>query len=568
MCTIAALLDVGFWRVGDAESHGQSAVHGDATVTFRHDSVAERCQYGRGAQFASARTLHPEGKIAMTPSLRTGLRSALLAAAVTSLAMPALAETVTLHFVQTNDIDQMAGDDERGGFAKLASAANAERAEEGTTFLVHSGDTLSPSLLSGIDKGAHIIDILNQMDVAVMTPGNHEFDFGAETFRTRIGEATFPVVTSNVREPDGSQPANTMDTLMVDVGDVKVGFYGLTTYETPEVSSPGEITFADEIETARAKQAELKEAGADFVVAVIHSGFAEDMELARQGLADLILTGHDEHLLTYYNGRTAMTESHSQANYVVVTTITLDKTVEDGNVEVSWSPAFEVVDTADVEPDPEIAAVVQSYQEKLDQELGIEIGTTETELDSRRASVRSQETAIGNLIADAMREAVDADVALTNGGGIRGDREYQAGSPLTRGDILAELPFGNKTVKLELTGAKIKEALENGFSQVEEVAGRFPHISGMTVEVDLKKPAAERVVSVMVGGEPLDEAKTYTLATNDFVARGGDGYTAFADATNLIDPVDAQLMASQVIDYVAEMGTVAPEPEGRIKQAM
>jgi len=508
---------------------------------------------------------NPEGKTAMMPCMRTGLRSALFVAAVTALAWPALAETVTLRFVQTNDIDRMEEDDGRGGFAKLAAVANAQRGEDGTTFLVHSGDTLSPSLLSGIDKGAHIIDILNQMDVDVMTPGNHEFDFTADTFRTRMREATFPIVTSNVREPDGSQPANTVDTLIEEVGGVKVGFYGLTTAETPEVSSPADITFADEIETARAKQAELKAAGADFVVAVIHSGFVEDMELARQGLADLILTGHDEHLLTFYNGRTAMTESESQANHVVVTTITLDKSEEDGRVSVSWTPAFEIIDTIDVEADPNVAAVVQSYQEKLDEELGIEIGTTETPLDSRRASVRSQETAIGNLIADAMREAVGADVALTNGGGIRGDREYEAGASLTRGDILAELPFGNKTVKLELTGAKIKEALENGFSQVEEVAGRFPQISGMTVEADLTKPAGERVVSVMVGGEPIDEAKTYTLATNDFMARGGDGYTAFVGAPNLIDEVDAQLMASQVIDYVAEMGTIAPAPEGRIK---
>jgi 2',3'-cyclic-nucleotide 2'-phosphodiesterase (5'-nucleotidase family) len=244
-----------------------------------------------------------------------------------SAAAPALAETFTFRFVQTNDIDRMEEANGRGGFAKLAAVANAARAE-GTTFLVHSGDTLSPSLLSGIDRGAHIIDILNQMDVAVMTPGNHEFDFGADIFRTRIGEATFPVVTSNVREPGGGQPANTLDTTVIEADGVVFGFYGLTTAETPEVSSPGDITFADEIETARAKQAELQEAGADFIVAVVHSGFTEDMELAREGLADLVLTGHDEHLLTFYDGRTAMTESESQSNYVVVTTITLDKTVD------------------------------------------------------------------------------------------------------------------------------------------------------------------------------------------------------------------------------------------------
>src|SRR4028118_822536 len=108
---------------------------------------------------------------------------------------------------------------------------------------------------------------------------------------------------------------------------------------------------------------------------------------------------------------------------------------------------------------------------------------------------------MGSLIADATREAVGADIAITNGGGIRADREYPAGTKLTRGDILAELPFGNVTVKLELSGQQILDGLENGFSQVREVAGRFPQVSGLTVDADLSKPPGERVVSVAINGE-------------------------------------------------------------------
>ena len=500
----------------------------------------------------------------MNSSIRTTLKAALFATALSAIAWPALADNVTLRFVQTGDIDRMEEHDNRGGFAKLAAVIKRERAE-GTTFFVHSGDTLSPSLLSGIDKGAHQIDILNQMGVDVMTPGNHEFDFGADTFRTRIGEAKFPIVTSNVREPGDAQPANTVDTKLVTVGDVKIGFYGLTTAETPDVSSPGDITFADEIDTARARQESLKGEGADFVVAVVHSGLTEDMALAREGLADLVLSGHDEHLLVFYNGRTVLTELESQADHVVVTTITLDKSEKDGKVSVKWTPEFDIVDTIGIEPDPEIAAVVKTYKDKLDKELAIEIGTTETALDSRRATVRSQEAAIGNLIADAMRAAVDADVAITNGGGIRADREYAAGTKLTRGDILAELPFGNKTVKLELTGAQLREALENGFSQVEEGTGRFPQVSGLAIEVDLSKPAGERVKSVTVGDGPLDDAKPTRSRPTISWPRGGDGYSVLSGAKQLIDPIDAQLMASQVIDYVAAEGTVRPQVEGRIK---
>ena len=500
----------------------------------------------------------------MLQDLKTRFATALAAAALAAVALPAFAETVTLRFVQTNDIDRMEEDDGRGGFAKLAAVVKAERAE-GPTLFVHSGDSISPSLLSGIDKGAHVIDILNHMGVDVMTLGNHEFDFGPEIERARIGEAKFPIVTSNVREADGSQPANTADEKIVEIEGVKIGFYGLTTEDTPILATTGDVKFASSVDTGRAKGAALREAGADFVVAVVHTPLAVDMILVRDGAADLVLSGHDEHLLTYYDGKTALTESYSQADFVVVTEVAIDKTEKDGKVSVSWKPTFDIVDTTGVEPDPEIAALVKSYTDKLDAELKVEIGTTATPLDSRRATVRGQEAAIGNLFADAMRQAVGADIAITNGGGIRADKEYPAGTKLTRGDILAELPFGNVTVKLELTGEQIEAGLENGFSQVREVAGRFPQVSGLVVDVDLTQPPGERVTSVTIGGAPLDPAKVYTVATNDFMAAGGDGYKAWAGAKNLIDKAGAVFMASQVIDYIAEAGTVEPKVEGRIK---
>ncbi|MEX2318638.1 MAG: 5'-nucleotidase C-terminal domain-containing protein, partial [Bauldia sp.] len=130
--------------------------------------------------------------------------------------------------------------------------------------------------------------------------------------------------------------------------------------------------------------------------------------------------------------------------------------------------------------------------------------------------------------------------------------------------VFGELPFGNKTVKLELTGEQILAALENGFSQIETGGGRFPQVSGLTVVVDVNAPPGERVQEVTAGGAPLDPAKTYTLATNDFMAAGGDGYTSFVGATNLVNAVDAVFMATQVMDYIAAAGTVAPAVEGRI----
>jgi len=186
------------------------------------------------------------------------------------------------------------------------------------------------------------------------------------------------------------------------------------------------------------------------------------------------------------------------------------------------------------------------------------------DIDSRRATVRSGEAAIGNLIADAMRNATGADVAITNGGGIRGDTKYPRGAKLTRKDILTELPFGNKTVTIAMIGADIIEALEHGFAQAETISPRFPQVSGLSVTVDLDKATGHRVTSVTIDGAPLDPAEEYVLATNDFLARGGDGYDVLADGEQQISAADGTLMASQVIDYIAAKGSVTPKVEGRI----
>ncbi|SCZ02553.1 bifunctional metallophosphatase/5'-nucleotidase [Microvirga guangxiensis] len=491
-------------------------------------------------------------------ALRAGFLGLSLLLSGTALAQ----EAVTIRFVQTNDIDRMSPEKGRGGFAKLATVVKEEKAK-GNAFFVHAGDTISPSLLSGFDKGAHVIDILNRMGVDAMTPGNHEFDLGDAVFRARMADAKFDVLTSNIVDGDGA-PANTKPEKIVDVQGVKVAFFGLTTEETPIASSPGTIKFSSTIDTARAKAKDLRAKGADIVVAVAHTPLEVDMIIARSAGVDLIIGGHDEHLLAFYDGKVALTESESQANYVVVTELSVTKATKDGKTTVSWSPNFRIVDTASVKPDPDIEAVVKGYEDKLSKELDVEIGVTETPLDSRRATVRGGEAAMGNLVADALRAAVGADVAVTNGGGLRADKEYPAGTKLTRRHFQAEMPFGNTTVLMEITGAKLKAGLENGVSQVRELGGRFPQVSGLTFEVDMKEPPGSRVKSLKVNGQDLDPAKTYKLATNDFMARGGDGYGAFAGNKNLIDPSASQLMASQVIDYVTKAGKVAPKVEGRI----
>ena len=222
------------------------------------------------------------------------------------------------------------------------------------------------------------------------------------------------------------------------------------------------------------------------------------------------------------------------------------------------------VDTKNIPEDTAIAAKVKSYEDLLSKELDIEIGKTTTELDSRKKTVRTEEAAIGNLIADAMRDGVGADIGMANGGGIRAKKIYAPGTMITRRDILSELPFGNVVVKLGLTGAQVWDALENGVSQVESNAGRFPQVSGVSFIYNPKAKAGSRVISVTVGGIPLNKGRTYTLATNDYAAGGGDGYSVFKKGKVIIDASGATLLAGTVMNYIKVKGTVSPKVEGRI----
>src|SRR5262249_54312182 len=153
----------------------------------------------------------------------------------------------------------------------------------------------------------------------------------------------------------------------------------------------------------------------------------------------------------------------------------------------------------------DVAAVVAGFERELSHELDAPLATTAVELDSRTAIVRAREAAIGDLIADAMRVASDADAAIMNGGGIRAGKIYPPGSAITRRDILAELPFGNRVVTLELSGGELKGAVENGLALLPNASGRFPQVSGLTIEADPRRPPGGRIVSMKVGDAPLDE---------------------------------------------------------------
>lgn len=444
--------------------------------------------------------------------------------------------------------------------------ARAE-AEGGHTIVTFGGDMISPSVLSGIDRGAHMIDLANAVGFDVAVLGNHEFDFGPEVLKARLAESETVWLAGNVSVAGGDGFPGTAATWMAEREGWGIGFLGLVTTETQLISSPGsEISFALAADAGARMAEALKANSADIVIALTHQGLGTDLELLRTVPAiDVVLGGHDHLLIARHDGRQAVMKAGSQGRHVGVLTLQMERVEGRGGVpRVVWTPSFRLRSTAGIAGDAAIAEKVRGYQARLDATLDVVIGETATELDTRGLSSVTGETAFGNLLTDAMREATGADIALSNGGGIRGDTVYPPGTRLTRKTVLGELPFGNKTVVLRLTGAQVREALENGVSRAPWGSGRFPQVSGLAFSFDARLPPGARVTGVTVGGAPLDDGKSYTLATNDFLARGGDDYRVFKAAEVLIDSASGDLMAGQLIDHIVAAGTVAPAIEGRI----
>ena len=473
-------------------------------------------------------------------------------------------EKETLRIILTGDLYELPADKGRGGYAKLASVVQKEKAGSKHSIFVHAGDAYSPSLLSTMDKGKSAVDMLNAVGVDYMVLGNHEWDFGPEITRERVWESNFPVLASNARDKDGLPIDGTVRTAMINVGPFRVGIMGLITTNTKVIANAGSDDFLPVLDTAKVLAKELKGQGAHLIVALAHLDFLEDMELVQSGLVDVVLSGHDHYYISWDDGKTVWMDSGENSEKVGVMDVHLKSFMKRGKKRFSWEADMRFVDTKNVPEDRTIASKVKEYEKFLKTELDIVIGKTSTELDSRKKTVRTGEAAIGNLIADAMRDGVDADIAIANGGGIRAKKIYAPGTSITRRDMLTEMPFGNVVVKLRLTGAQIWDALENGVSQVENNAGRFPQVSGLSFTYKKGVSKGSRIVSVKIGGQNLNKNRSYTVATNNYAAGGGDGYSVFKKGTVLIDESGATLLAGMVMNYIKAKGSVSPKVEGRI----
>lgn len=492
-----------------------------------------------------------------------GLVTVLTAIPLTSL----IAADVKLTILHFNDVYEISPKNGVGGLAELMTVIRKQRSLNNNTFVTLAGDFLSPSLLSSQTKGKHMIEIFNAIGLDVVSPGNHEFDFGPEILKERIKESKFPWIMSNVKNSDGSVIEGTVATLIKKVNGVSIGLLGILTPETKNISKPGStVIFEDPILAAEAGVKELQKQGADIIIALTHLTIDQDRALAKAvpGI-QVILGGHDHNPITFYEGDVFIHKSGSDADYLGV--INLDIRIgknEEGEKTRKVSASWCMIPIKGIEPDPEIASIVKKYNDQFDKALNVVIGKTLVELDSRRKSLRVGETTMGNLFADALKEGMEAQVSIVNSGTLRGDSLYPANSDLTKKDVVKELPLSDQVaVVVELKGSDLQEALENGVSRIEKKSGRFPQISGLNVVYNPENEPGKRILEVKIDGKPLDPIAIYKVATTGYMLSGGDDYTMLGKGKVIVDAEQGNILSTMFMEYITNKGTVAPKIDGR-----
>jgi len=472
---------------------------------------------------------------------------------------------VRVTLLQVNDVYQFAPVDggTRGGLARVLTLRKQIMSESPHTLFFLAGDTLSPSIESNTYKGKQMIEAWDASGLDYATFGNHEFDFGPDVLRQRMSESHFKWLAANVIDKKtGKTFADTQEFVVREFEGVKIGIFGILLQDTLQTSRPGpDVDIQDPCATAARVVPKIHAAGAQVIIALTHLSMGEDKQLARCSGVDLIIGGHEHTLLESMSGHAPIFKMTSDARELGRIDLNISKAT--GRLEsIDW----QVIPVTDkVKDDPAFAPLNSKYGPLL-KSLEQTIGRTEVELNIKSADVRTRETNMGDFIADVFRQATGADVALVNGGSIRADTIIQPGV-LTKRDVLSILPYNNKVVKVQLTGAILREALEHGVASLgtESQPGRFPQVSGIRYAFDAGRPPGKRITSITINGKPLDDRGTYTLATTNYVAiDAGDGYEMFRKGTLVLRPEQAPSETDILLKAITSVPAISPKTDGRI----
>lgn len=514
-----------------------------------------------------------------------------LAGCGTGNSTPAAKDIVILY---TNDAH--CGIEDGMGYQGLSAAKRALLAAGNKVLLVDNGDAVQGDTIGTLSKGEYIIDIMNKLGYDVATPGNHEFDYGMDQFNKLVEKADFDYISCNFVDKDGNPVLKPY--VIKEADGVKIAFVGISTPKTITTSTPtyfqdgnGNYIYGfmqddtgEKLYTAvqSAVDAARKE-GAKYVIAMAHLGIEADCQpwtssdvIVNTSGIDVMLDGHSHSTI-------AGDIVKNKEGKDVILTSTGTKLANIGCLTITADGKLSTALINDDGMSDTIAEIKSGYEEIVN----TVVASTKVELTvndpvSGERMVRRQETNLGDLCADAYRAMSGADIAVVNGGGIR--VSIPAGD-ITYGQIIAVHPFGNEMCVVEATGQQILDALEMGARNAPGECGGFLQVSGMSYEIDLNvEPTVEvnadgmftgvpgeyRVKNVKVGDEPLDLAKTYTLASHNYMLKSaGDGMAMFQGCTLLQDSVmiDNQVLINYIVDVLG--GVVGedyadPYGQGRI----
>lgn len=461
-----------------------------------------------------------------------------------------------------------------GGIARRKELIDRIRALGGSVILLDAGDVFQGTLYFNVFEGLADLPFINALNYDAMTLGNHEFDKGPGVLARFLSQLRVPVTSSNLGIDPSSPLAGLVEPwIVVQRGGTRIGIIGVTTDETPILASPGpQIRFGDHYAGLQGAADWLSSRGVAAKIGLTHIGYAQDRQLAQRTTGIAVIVGGHSHtkvdptpeVLTNAVGKPVLVvQAQDWGRYIGVLDVEFDG---QGN-PVAYRGALVPVNETTPE-DPEFVARLAPFKAGVEEFGRQVVGTAAVTLVGDRTMIRTRETNLGNLVADLILERMQADraeVALVNGGGIRTD--IPAG-PVSVGKIKEVLPFDNSIVTITITGAQLIAALENGVSQVETGAGRFPQVAGMRFVWDPRRPPNARVVRVEIGNprsgwRPVDQSATYRLATVDFLVNGGDGYAVFRAG---LDPRNSGLIISDLmIEHFQRVGVVSATTEGRIE---
>lgn len=483
-------------------------------------------------------------------------------------------ELVILH---TNDmhgnVEKKEG--KKFGYAAYKNLIDAYKKEGKNVFVIDAGDATQGTNIASLSEGEDIINLMNEAGVQAFTPGNHEFDYSQEQAFKNMENSKFPWYASNVFDELTRKPVFKTGEI-VEAGDIRLGIFGLATPETKYKADPRNTaglrfanTVEENVEIAQKEIDKLRAEGAQVVVLISHLGSDESSEVRTTNVVpqlkglDLFIDGHSH---TRWEEGMKVGEALGASTGATLDTIgeVTIKVNLDGSVETS----ARLIEREEVETygeDEAIASQIATILEEQEKTQGVPVGNTKIELDGVRENVRTRETNMANLITDAMLKESEADLVITNGGGIRASIE--AGE-ITVGEVFTVLPFGNAMTVIKVTGQEIVDALNYGVSDYPNPAGKFPQVAGVSYKIIEGNPEKEEkstVTQVMIHGQEIDLEKTYELATNDFMAVGGDGYEMFAgkEQVRLYGSL-AKVVEGYIAELTKEAGAFEYATDGRI----